>query len=90
MAYIYRVHALQRMFQRDISEEEVEQTVAFGEIIENYPDDQPYPSRLVLGHIGQRAIHVLHAIDEKGTVIVITVYEPAPEKWHEDHKTRKK
>jgi len=32
------------MFQRDISEYIVQKTVIYGEIIENYLDDKPYPS----------------------------------------------
>jgi hypothetical protein len=46
---IFRVHAIQRMFQRRISEEEVKQVVATGEAIETYPTDKPFPSRLILG-----------------------------------------
>jgi len=46
---VFRVHAIQRMYERHISEEEVRQTIAAGEVIEAYPDDTPYASRLVLG-----------------------------------------
>ena len=42
MNFIYREHAFQRMFERDIFEEEVEQTVKKGEIIEEYLDDKTY------------------------------------------------
>jgi len=48
---VFRVHAIQRMFQRRISEEEVKQVVATGETIETYPTDQPFPSRLILARI---------------------------------------
>jgi len=37
------------MFQRDISECEVEYVILNGEIIEEYLDDKPYPSYLVYG-----------------------------------------
>ncbi len=43
MEFIYRVHAIERMFQRDISEEAVELVVKNGEIIEEYLDDKPFP-----------------------------------------------
>ena len=89
MAFVYRVHAIERMFQRNISEEEVENVVRFGEAIETYPDDKPYASYLVLGHVDNRAVHVVYAKDEKDTIIVITVYEPTLEKWHEDFKVRR-
>ncbi len=89
MAFVYRVHAIERMFQRDISEEEVEDVVENGEIIETYPDDEPYPSYLVYGTIKRKVIHVVYAKDESKTNIIITVYEPTLKKWNEDLKTRR-
>lgn len=88
--FLYRVHAIERMFQRDVNEEDVEYVVNFGEIIENYPDDQPYPSFLVLGFVENRALHVVYAKDENNSIIVITVYEPTLEKWFKDLKMRRK
>lgn len=90
MVFLYRVHAIERMFQRDISEEEIEKVVRAGEIIESYPDDQPYPSFLALGYAEKRALHVVYAKDDNNTVIVITVYAPTLEKWFEDFKRRRK
>jgi Domain of unknown function (DUF4258) len=49
---VFRVHAIQRMYQRSISEEEVRIVIKTGETIEDYSDDFPYPSRLVLGVAG--------------------------------------
>jgi len=48
MKFIYREHALKRMFERDISQNEIEDTVLNGEIIEKYPNDYPYLSYLAL------------------------------------------
>jgi len=45
----FRVHAVRRMFRRAISVEDVRRVLADGETIEDYPDDKPYPSRLLLG-----------------------------------------
>ncbi|KFN38614.1 MAG: hypothetical protein JU82_10845 [Sulfuricurvum sp. MLSB] len=89
MHFIYRTHAIERMFQRDVNEEDVEHVVKNGEIIESYPDDYPYPSFLVLGYFNKRPLHVVYARDEAENVIVITVYEPTAEKWMEDLKTRR-
>jgi hypothetical protein len=58
---VFRVHAIQRMFQRRISEEDIRQVLAMGNIIESYPDDTPYRSFLVLHFCGSRAIHVVAA-----------------------------
>ena len=76
---VFRVHAIQRMYQRSISEAEVRQVIATGEIVENYPVDTPYPSRLVLGWHGARPLHVVVADNiEDQEKIVVTVYEPDP------------
>jgi len=37
------------MARRNISAAEVRRVLTDGETIEEYPDDTPYPSRLVLG-----------------------------------------
>lgn len=58
---MYRVHALQRMVERDIREEDVALVILSGRTIEDYPDDKPYPSRLILGWIGSRPIHLVAA-----------------------------
>ena len=87
---VFRVHAIQRMYQRSISEEEVRIVIKTGETIEDYPADFPYPSRLVLGWHGPRPVHVVVAdntIDREN--IVITVYEPDPAEWQADFKRRK-
>ena len=39
---VFRVHAIRRMFQRRISEEEVKQVVATGETIETYRRTSPF------------------------------------------------
>lgn len=79
---IFRVHALQRMFERGISEVEIRDVVEHGEIIERRPDDFPYPCVLILGRVAERHIHIVMAIDsESDTDIIVTVYEPDLQKW---------
>ena len=79
---VFRVHALQAMFQRNISEPDIHYVVNTGKIIESYPDDQPYPSRLVLGWRGARPIHVVVGDNqEEGEIVIITAYEPDPNRW---------
>ncbi|VVB69521.1 Uncharacterised protein [uncultured archaeon] len=85
----YRLHAVQRMFERKISAEEVRHILETGEVIEEYPDDTPYPSRLIMGCYKDRIIHVVAAnnfIDEE--IIVVTVYEPDPSEWDRDCRKR--
>jgi hypothetical protein len=68
----------------------IRQALATGETIEEYPEDVPYPSRLVLGSIGNRPIHVVAADNRKvEETIVITAYEPDPTQWHPGFKRRR-
>lgn len=85
---IFRVHAIQRMAQRRISGADVRQVLERGEVIEDYPDDFPYPSALVLGWINRQPIHVVVAATPQEK-IVITVYIPDPARWEPDFKRRK-
>ena len=48
MILYFTKHALQRMYERSIFEEDVESVIIHGEIIKEYPNDTPYPSYLVL------------------------------------------
>lgn len=88
---IFRVHAIQRMFERWIGENDVRYVLETGEVIEDYPNDTPYPSRLVLGWHGSRPIHVVAAENSvEQQTIVITAYEPNLITWEPDFKRRRK
>ena len=88
MTFIYREHALQRMFERDIFEQDVEDVILRGEIIEEYLDDKLYPSFLALGFF-QKPLHVVYAINkEEDQMIIITAYYPDKAKWGDDYKKR--
>ena len=41
-------HCIKRMMERSIELTEIKQAIAEGEVIEDYPDDYPYPSCLIL------------------------------------------
>ncbi len=87
---IFRVHAVRRMFQRQISIADVRHVLDTGEVIEDYPNDYPYPSRLVLGWCDRRPIHVVAAENMKDQqTIVITAYEPDPGQWEDGFRRRK-
>jgi len=88
---VFRVHAAQRMAERAIATADVRHALDTGEVIVDYPDDTPYPSRLVLGWTGIRPIHVVAAdADDDQLTIVITVYDPDLELWERGFKTRRK
>lgn len=62
-----------------------------GQAVESYPDDTPYPSRLLLAFVETRPIHVVFAYNEQSDEnIVITVYEPDPALWNDDFMERRK
>lgn len=85
---IYRVHAVQRMFERTISAKRMRQVFESGETIEDYSDDMSSPSRLILGWEGKRPIHLVVSENEDAAV-VITAYSPEPELWTKDFKKRR-
>ena len=85
----YRQHAIKRMFERDIIATDVSMALVNGFVIEDYPNDTPYPSCLWLGYCGERPLHVVFADNlENGERIIITVYEPNPLQWSPDFTKR--
>lgn len=85
---VFRKHALQRMFERSIGVDDVAHVLDNGKTIVDYPDDTPYPSRLVLGWLKSRPIHVVADTPVAETVI-ITVYEPDAALWEAGFDRRK-
>ena len=87
---IYQRHAVVRMAQRGVREEDVECVLRTGEVIELYLNDAPYPSELVFGWCDTGPLHVVVATDIMSKrKIIITVYVPSPDKWEADFKRRK-
>jgi len=87
---LFRVHAVQRMFERSISAKKVSQSLQSGETIEDYSGEMPEPSRLILGFQGKRPFHVVTSENpETNEITVITVYIPDPDKWDKDFKSRR-
>ncbi len=60
---LFSGHAIRRMFERGIGRDDAKEVVARGEGIAEYPDDSPHPSRLMLGRVNRKPIHVLVAVD---------------------------
>ena len=78
--FIISDHARVRMFQRNVSTEDIGQVILYGEIIEEYTEDEPCPSALFLGYVGETPYHVVLA-HCKDHARVITVYLPEKDKW---------
>lgn len=82
-------HAADRFRQRGIKAKDVRNAVLTGEIIEQYSDDVPFPSCLILGKtLDNRWIHVVMS-DEGSSSRIITAYYPDKDKWSLDYRTRK-
>ena len=82
-------HANMRFRQRGIKAKDVRTGVMNGEIIEQYPDDYPFPSCLILGKTDNgNPIHIVMS-DEGSTSRIITAYIPDKDKWDESFKIRR-
>lgn len=82
-------HAAERFRQRGIKVKDIRNAVKTGEIIEQYPDDYPYPSCLLMGvSVKAQPLHVVMS-DEGNASRIITAYFPDADKWESDLKTRK-
>ena len=88
---VFRVHAVQRMYERRISERDVREILTAGETIEEYSDDTPYPSRLVLGWRQGQPFHLVVGDNtEADEIVVITVYEPDQTLWETGFRQRRR
>jgi len=62
----FKKHTVLRMYQREITENDTKEALVHCKIIEEYLDDYPLPSCLVLGYTKRRRpIHAVVAIDEE-------------------------
>lgn len=87
----WQLHALERMLERGVSRRDVFQVLLSGEQIEDYPNDDPFPSALFLGWKENEPLHIVVALDsvnQRG--YIITTYRPDLEHFEPDFKTRRK
>jgi len=80
-------HARIRMFERNVSTDNLITIISSGEIIEEYSDDEPCPSVLIMGFIDAVAYHTVIALC-RDHIRVITVYIPEQDKWIEYRRRR--
>lgn len=87
--FLFKNHAIFRMLERNIAEEEVREVSVSGECIETYGDDQPYPSKLMFKIIDGRPLDVVVASVNKDLMVVVTAYIADTTIFNEDFKTRR-
>ena len=88
-------HARKEMDEEPLGRSQVEevlQSIEAGEIIEQYLDDTPYASCLILGYTRSgRPLHLVCApVSTEERLIVITTYQPDPNRWDKDLRRRKR
>ena len=81
---VFTEHLLTRMRQRQIKLDDIKYTIETGKIIEQYPDDYPFPSCLINGD----NMHIVCSVGE-GRLYIITAYRPSLEKWEAGGSIRK-
>jgi hypothetical protein len=87
-SYRYTVHGAQQRIARGLRREDIEDAIASGEIIEDYPQHHYGPACLILGRTSQgRPLHLCCSV--RAVVDIITVYEPDPTEWTADFRTRR-
>ena len=87
---LFRVHAVQRMFERKVSVRNVAQALQSGHVVEDYSSEMPEPGCLLLGFQGKRPFHVVTSENQKtNEITIITVYIPDPDKWTKDFTRRR-
>lgn len=88
---LFSRHAVSQMFARGITPNEVASVGNHGDVIASYPDEEPYPKRLALGHVAAGPLHVVVADDTTAALLVIvTAYRPDSDQWEPDWRTRRR
>jgi len=87
---VWTEHVAIRLRERGIKRADFIECIEIGEIIEEYPDDTPYPSCLIYGTcLAGKPLHVVVGLNEGVLCCMITAYRPDLDKWDSDYKTRK-
>lgn len=82
-------HVMKRLIKRNITRTEVKAALMTGTIIEEYPEDYPFPSCLVLGiSLPSHYLHVVCGIGNN-RLWIITAYRPDSAIWNESFTKRR-
>ncbi|MBZ0306187.1 MAG: DUF4258 domain-containing protein [Anaerolineae bacterium] len=85
--YLFSDHASQRAAERGLLSRQIEEAIAVGEVIEDYPDDKYGPSCLIMG-VTEDGLILHIQVSYPPRVKIITVYVPSLQEWESDWKTR--
>ena len=74
-------HADEEARNDGVSIDQILNVVPGGEVIEQYPDDKPYPSCLIYSD-SDGPLHSVWAYNDLNSwAVLITVYRPDPKRW---------
>lgn len=83
-------HAVDQSILRQIRVYEIKETIANGQLIEDYPTDKYGPSCLICGLTQTgRPIHIQCSYPSRALIKIITVYEPDAARWNNDFTIRR-
>ena len=86
----WTLHVAKRLIQRGISANDIDSSIINGEIIEEYPEDFPFPSYLIMGKTyNNKTLHLVCAIGDS-KLWIITAYEPSLTEWEADFRIRRR
>lgn len=85
-------HADEEAASDQLTFDEIYFSVFNGDVIEDYPEDKPYPSCLICGNtFSGDPVHSVWAFNEQSQYsVMITVYRPDPDRWINFRERRKK
>ena len=86
---VLTVHLMLRCRERGIAYDDIKQTISEGAIIEQYPDDHPYPSCLMVHQLPNNSyMHIVVGLGDE-RLWIVTAYYPDKARWDDDFKIRK-
>ena len=89
--YEWKKHTLIRLAERNISQDAILEVILKGEVIENYPEDQPFSSCLIFKMIENKPFHAVVSLDDQNQkAYIITAYEPTLDKFESNFRIRRK
>lgn len=88
-AVVLSEHFLDMLIKRGVTLSQVKAGIASGKVIEQYPDDYPHPSALILGYTNDgKPLHIVVGMGDD-VIWFVTTYYPDSNIWESDYKTRR-
>jgi hypothetical protein len=86
--YLITQHAQQRMGLRKITHADIKHVVTAGDVVEQYPGNEPDPKALFMAQVEGEPLYVSCAFDGN-CAYIITVHRYDPERWLDPWTRRK-